>query len=329
MSPSGRYIVDTYSRYDGGPPPTTVVRERDGRIVMTIERADVSRLLDAGWRWPQSFKIKARDGTTDLYGVLHRPHDFDQRKKYPVIDLIYPGPSAGAVGGWHFHVDSPRQPMAELGFLVVSIDAMGTPGRSRAFWDAWFSDVGDGSGIGEFGVLDHVAALKQLGERFPEMDLSRVGIWGHSGGGGAALNAMLRFPDLFKVGVASAGNHDSRSYAYDWGEKWQGLRKRDADGRDNYDPQATQRLAAALRGKLLLAYSGMDDNVHPNVSWTVLEQLIAHNKDFDLLVMPNQNHSFNRSPYMIRRTWDYFVRHLRGEEPPAEYAIQPPTPIAP
>jgi dipeptidyl aminopeptidase/acylaminoacyl peptidase len=157
------------------------------------------------------------------------------------------------------------------------------------------------------------------------MDLDRVGIWGHSGGGGAAVNAILRFPDIFKVAVASAGNHDIRGYAYDWGERWQGLRTRGPDGSDNYEMLANQRLAAGLKGKLLLAYGGMDDNVHPNLTLLLIQELINHNKDFDLLVMPNENHSFNRHPYVIRRTWDYFVRFLRGEEPPATYAIQPPS----
>jgi dipeptidyl aminopeptidase/acylaminoacyl peptidase len=257
--------------------------------------------------------------------VLHKPRAFDPAKKYPLIDSPYPGPSSGGVRGWHFHLDRQCQPLAELGFLVFSIDAMGTPGRSRAFWDVWYDKSGDAAGLGEFGIVDHVAAIRQLAALYPQIDLNRVGIWGHSGGGGAALNAILRFPDLFKVAVATAGNHDIRGYAYDWGEKWQGVLTRNADGADNYELLANQRLAPGLKGKLLLAYGGMDDNVHPNLTWLVIQQLIENNKDFDLIVMPDENHTFNLHPYMIRRTWDYFVKNLLGDNPPKEYLIRGPS----
>jgi dipeptidyl-peptidase 4 len=205
---------------------------------------------------------------------------------------------------------------------VVEIDGMGTPLRSKAFHDAYFGNMGDNT------LPDQVAGMKQLAQQYPWIDLDRAGIYGHSGGGFAAAAAMFRFPDFFKVGISAAGNHDNRNYEDDWAEKWQGLLIAKPDGTTNYDNQANQLQAKNLKGKLLLAHGTMDDNVPPYNTLLVVNALIAANKDFDLLLLPNRGHLFGDEPYMVRRRWDYFVRYLLGAEPPAEYALKPPSPAS-
>ena len=316
MPASGHFVVDTYSRPDTL--PVTVLRAPDGRVLGAIDKADVSRLKSRGLPLPERFSVKARDGVTDLYGLLYRPSNFDKAKRYPIIDYIYPGPQVGPIGNRTFTV-APRgdaQALAELGFFVFQIDAFGTPLRSKAFHDFYYGNMGDN------GIADHVAAITQLGGRYPQIDLTRVGIFGHSGGGFSSTDAMLRFPNFFKVAVSSAGNHDNRSYDYTWGEKYQGIMKKSPGGGDNYDQQANQLLARNLKGKLLLMYGTLDDNVHPNNTLMVINALIAANKNFDLIVMPNRNHGFAGEPYVIRRTWDYFVKNLLGKEPPEDFEIR-------
>lgn len=317
-SPSGRYFLDTYARRDTV--PVTVLRDLEGRVLQKIETGDIHRLLEAGWRPPQHFVVKARDGVTDLHGFLYLPTTFSPDSSYPIVDYIYPGPQIGPIGWRGFDPDPRGHPhaLAELGFIVMQIDAMGTPFRSKAFHDRWYGDMGDN------GIIDHIEAIKQLAGRHPQIDVSRVGIFGHSGGGFSSTDAILRFPDFFKVAVSSAGNHDNRSYFYAWGERYQGQLRRAEDGSDNYESQANQNLAGALQGKLLLMYGTLDDNVHPNATLLVIDELIKLNKDFDLIVLPNRNHGYSSEPYVVRRTWDYFVRHLRGLEPPREYAIRRP-----
>jgi dipeptidyl-peptidase-4 len=318
FSPSGRFFVDTFGRVDL--PPATVVRSAAGSMVCRLEEADISDLTAEGWRFPERFRVKARDGVTDLYGVIYRPIAFDPSRRYPVIDDIYPGPQnihapkvfptddRSAFAFWH------PQALAELGFIVVIIDGLGTALRSKAFHDYAYGRMEDAGGL-----PDHIGGLRQLAARYPELDLSRVGIFGHSGGGFASTHAILAFPDFYKVAVSSAGNHDQRGYSATWGEKYQGM----PEG-DNYLAQANHRLAGNLRGKLLLACGDMDDNVHPALTLKVVDALIKAGKDFDLLVLPNRNHAYNADPYFVRRRWDYFVRHLLGEEPPEAYAIQGP-----
>ena len=284
---------------------------------MTVEEADASPYLELGGAFPERIVVKARDGVTDLYGALYRPSNFVAGRKYPVIDYIYPGPQVGSVGSRSFSV-SPRgdaQALAELGFIVVQIDAFGTPLRSKAFHDAWYGNMGDN------GVPDQIAGLKQLAVRYPEIDLSRVGIYGHSGGGFASTGAILRYPDFFHVAVSTAGNHDNRSYDYTWGEKYQGLLKKNGAG-DNFDSQANHLLAKNLKGRLMLMYGTLDDNVHPNATLLLVDELIKNNKRFDMLVLPNRNHGFAGEPYVVRRTWDYFVEHLLGVTPPADFEIR-------
>jgi len=210
------------------------------------------------------------------------------------------------------------QALAELGFIVVQIDGMGNPGRSKAFHDAYYGNMGDNT------LPDQVAGMKELAQRYPWIDIDKAGIWGHSGGGFATCDAMFRYPDFFKVGVSQAGNHDNRGYEDDWGEKWQGLLFTKEDGTSNYDSQANQNFAKNLKGKLLLAHGTMDGNVPPYLTLLVVNELIKANKDFDLIMFPNRGHGFASEPYMVRRRWDYFVRHLLGAEPPAGYELKPP-----
>ena len=317
FSPSGRYFTDSYSRPDV--PPVAVVRDDTGKLVAQLEKADISKLLAAGWKPPVSITVKARDGQTDLYGLMFQPTNLDRSRKYPIINHIYPGPQTGSVGSRSFSAArGDAQALAELGFVVVEVDGMGTPWRSKKFHEAYYGDMGDNT------LPDQVAAMKQLAQRYPWIDIDRAGIYGHSGGGYATADAMFRYPDFFKVGISEAGNHDNREYEDDWGEKWEGLLRKNPDGTTNYDNQANENVAKNLKGHLLLAHGTMDNNVPPYNTLLVVNELIKANKDFDLLLLPNRNHGFGNEPYMIRRRWDYFVRYLLGAEPPQGYELHAP-----
>jgi len=314
LSPDGKYFTDSYSTPDA--PPVAVVRDNSGKLAATLETADISKLLAIGWKPPVRFTVKARDGVTDLYGLMFEPVHLDPNQKYPIINHIYPGPQTGSVGSRSFSAArGDCQALAELGFIVVEIDGMGTPWRSKKFHEAYYGDMGDNT------LPDQVAGMKQLAQRYAFIDLDRAGIYGHSGGGYATADAMFRYPDFFKVGISEAGNHDNREYEDDWGEKWQGLLETKPDGSTNYDSQANQNFAKNLKGKLLLAHGTMDNNVPPYNTLLVVNALIEANKDFDLLLLPNRNHGFGNEPYMVRRRWDYFVRNLLGAEPPAGYEL--------
>jgi dipeptidyl aminopeptidase/acylaminoacyl peptidase len=320
LAPSGRYFVDRASTPDR--PPVTVLRDARGRQVVSLERADVSRLVATGWTPPIPFTVKARDGVTDLYGLMFRPTTFDSTARYPIINSIYPGPQTGSVGSRSFAAArGDARALAELGFVVVQLDAMGTPMRSKSFHTAYYGNMGDN------GLPDQVTGMRQLAARYPWIDLERAGIYGHSGGGYAAAGAILQYPDFFKVAVAQAGNHDNRNYEDDWGEKWQGLLEQRGDGTTSYDNQANQLQAKNLKGKLLIAHGTMDDNVPYYSTLLVVDALIAANKDFDLILFPNRRHGFGNEPYMMRRRWDYFVHHLLGADPPPAYRFQAPPPM--
>ena len=316
-SPGGEYFVDTYSQIGGA--PVTVLRAKpDGRLVRTLEEADISRLREIGWDAAEVFSVKARDGMTDLYGVIYLPPDIDSTKRYPIISHIYPGPQVGSVGSWRFKGGGEDFALAQLGFVVIQLDHLGTPLRSKAFHDNYYGDFGDN------GLPDHVTAIKQLAARYPFIDLDRVGIYGHSGGGFASTDAMFRYPNFFKVAVSGAGNHDNRSYNIYWSEKYQGEMERDTlKGTDNFEDSANKTFAENLKGKLLLMHGDMDDNVHPANTIQLIDELIKANKDFDFILAPNRAHGLNE-PYFIRRRWDYFVTHLLGAEPPANYEIKRP-----
>jgi len=319
VSPDGTYFVDVYSTPDT--PPVAELRDSSGKLILPLEKADISRLTAAGWRPPQPITVKARDGVTDLYGLLYKPTRLDPSKKYPIVNHVYPGPQTGSVGARTFSPSrGDAQALAELGFAVVEIDGMGTPWRSKKFHEAYYGNMGDNT------LADQVTGMQQLAARYPWIDINRAGIYGHSGGGYAAAGAMFRYPDFFKVGISEAGNHDNRNYEDDWAEKWQGLLHSNGDGTTNYDNQANQLVAKNLKGKLLLAHGTMDSNVPPSNTLLLVNELIKANKDFDLLLLPNRSHGFGNEPYMVRRRWDYFVKNLLGAEPPHEYQMKPPAP---
>lgn len=313
LSVEDGYLTDTYSTPDS--PPVTVIRDLNGQEIMVLEEADISNLQSTGWQPPTPFSVKARDGETDLYGLMYKPTHFDETRSYPVLNYLYPGPQSGSVGSRSFRAArSDKQAMAELGFIVVEVDAMGTPGRSKSFHEFYYGNMGDN------GIPDQMAMIEQLAGRHSWMDISRVGIYGHSGGGFASTRAILEFPGFYKVAVSGAGNHDNRNYADPWGEKWQGLLE-DTDGGTNYDNQANQLLAENLEGKLLITHGTMDSNVPPYSSLLVVNALIEANKDFDMILFPNRGHGYYSEPYMMRRRWDYFVRHLKNTEPPKEFTF--------
>jgi dipeptidyl-peptidase-4 len=317
VSPTGKYIIDTYSKPDA--PPVVTLRDADGKLVMPLEKADISKLLATGWKPPMPIKMTAHDGKTDIYGLLFRPTNFDPSKKYPIVNNIYPGPQTGSTGGRAFTAArGDRQALAELGFIVVTIDGMGTPGRSKAFQDAYYGAMGRDNTI-----PDQIAGMKELAQKYPWIDLTHAGIWGHSGGGFATTSAMFRYPDFFNAGIAESGNHDQRENEDDWGERYQGPLVKNPDGTDNYDVEANQNFAKNLKGHLLLAHGTMDTNVPPYQTMLIADALIKANKDFDLLLLPNQNHGYGTaSNYMMRRRWDFFVRWLMETEPPKEYQIK-------
>ena len=320
------YFTTTYSSTEN--PPVTLLKNRDGETLKEINRVDISDLITNNWQKPIEFSVKARDNETDLYGILHLPSFYNEKEKYPVLNYIYPGPQAGSVRNYSF--SSTRrdfQSLAELGFVVVAVDAMGTPGRSKSFHDAYYGNMGDN------GLPDNIKAIKDLSKKYKGMDVERVGIWGHSGGGFASTRAILEYPDFYDVAVSSAGNHDNRNYEADWGEKWQGLlenieiedneRSNDYDfTKTNYDNQANQLLAKNLKGKLLLAHGNLDNNVPPYNTLLVVDELIKANKDFDLIIFPNKRHGFgDQNNYFMRRKWDYFVKNLKGIEPPKNFSL--------
>jgi dipeptidyl aminopeptidase/acylaminoacyl peptidase len=247
LSPSGRYLIDTYSRPDL--PPVVATRDAEsGALVLPLEKADISKLLATGWKPPMPIKMTAHDGKTDIYGLLFRPTNFDPSRKYPIVNNVYPGPQTGSTGSRAFSAArGDRQALAELGFIVVTIDGMGTPGRSKSFQDAYYGAMGRDNTI-----PDQMAGMSELARRYPWIDLEKAGIWGHSGGGFATTTAMFRFPDFFKVGVAESGNHDQRENEDDWGERYQGLVLSNPDGTDSYDAEANQNFAKNLKGRSVI-----------------------------------------------------------------------------
>lgn len=307
-------FVDTYSRVDL--PPVTVLRKLDGSFITELERADISELMALGYQMPERFTVTAADGVTQLYGIIVKPANFDPDKKYPVIDYIYGGAQLYNVprdftwdNSMNREVMGGLQEFAQLGFVGITIDGRGIPGRGKAFHNHSYKNL-----HGCAGLEDHVACADELSEKFPFMDMDRVGMWGNSGGGFGTVSAMLLYPEFYKVGVASSGNYDQRMYEHSWTERYNGL----------YDPEVYElgditRLAKNLKGKLLLAYGAMDDNVTMSQTLRLCDELNKYNKDYDLMVLPRMNHNVPSDLYFIRRKMDFFVRHLLGEEPPSEF----------
>jgi len=326
ISPDGKYVIDTFSQPDVAP-ETTLRDGTTGALIMPLEKADISKLLAAGWKPPMQIKMFAADGRTEIYGLLFRPTNFDPNKKYPIINHAYPGPQSGSVGSRAFTpARGDRQALAELGFIVVNIDGTGTPNRSKEFTDAYYGAMGRQNTI-----PDQISGMKDLAKRFPWIDIDKAAMWGHSGGGFITADALLRAPynDFFKVGIAESGNHDQRQYEDDWGERYQGPLVKNADGTDNYTIEATQTQAAGLKGHLFLIHGAMDNNVPPYNTLLVADALMKAHKEFDMLMIPNAGHGFaDFGNYVMRRRWDYFVRYLLDAEPPKDYVIPNPSPAA-
>lgn len=315
LSHNGKFFVDSYSTVTE--PPVTVLRDAKGTTIAELGRTDIDRLVKSGWVKPEPFTVKARDGKTDLYGILWKPSKFDATKKYPIITYVYPGPMGESISSFGFSASTrDNQSLAELGFVVMAVNGMGTEFRSKKFHDFYFGNMGDNT------LPDQVTAVKQLAAKYPWIDIDRAAIWGHSGGGYATADAMFRYPDFYKVGISESGNHDNRTYEDDWAEKWVGL----LEGA-NYESQANWPLAKNLKGHLLLMHGTMDDNVPPNNTLLVVDALIKANKDFDLIMVPNAHHGYGEaSNYAMRRRWDYFVRYLLNTEPPHEFPMKPAAP---
>jgi dipeptidyl aminopeptidase/acylaminoacyl peptidase len=331
FSPNARWFVDTYSTVST-PPVTVLRRADDGRVVMKLEDADVSRVTASGWRPPERVAAKSVDGKTDLYATIYFPPGFTREKKYPVIDAFYGGPQmmnaprsyAEAVRTFN---PVSRASLAELGFVVVTIDARGTRGRSKAFADIGYGNFADPQ------IDDHVAVLGQLAQRYGGFDLDRVGVYGHSFGGYTSARAILARPEFYKVAASSAGPHNYQGFydglaglldVPDYGD---GVRVRPTPQSipANFKAMDNATLAPNLRGHLLLAYGEMDENALPSVTLQLADALIRANKTFDLVYLPNRTHDFFRTDrYYLRRVWDHFVEHLAGATPPANFDLSPP-----
>jgi dipeptidyl-peptidase-4 len=316
FSPDGKYFIDSWSQPDVS--AVYEVRNVKGKLITTLEKTDISRLTATGWKLPVPFTVKSANNRWDLYGLLFTPSNLTTTMKYPVIVNIYPGPQRGSVGSWSFMAErGDCQALAELGFVVVQLEGTCNPGRSKSFHDVCYGNMGENT------LHDQISGLKQLEDKYKFLDLERVGIWGHSGGGFAAAAAMFKYPEFFKVGISESGNHDNRNYEDDWGERYIGLETMDKNGISNYEHQANQIFARNLKGKLLLVHGGMDDNVPPYNSYLVADSLIKANKDFDFLLLPNARHCYGSdSYYMMRKRWDYFVQYLLNAVPPKEYLLK-------
>lgn len=312
FSPRGRCFIDTYSTVSE--PPLTRVRAHDGRLLMTLEPADATYVTSRGWTAPRRERVKAADGATDIWASLFFPPDFDSRGSYPVIEVIYAGSQAVTAPTRFLQDAHPAIPLTRLGFIVVVVDGRGTPLRSQAFQDFSF---GEGFGA-EAIVADHVAAIRQLAQRYPAIDLHRLGIYGHSWGGYRAARAMFQFPDFYAVGVASAGSHDNFLAVFD-SDRWLGMAR---PGSASYALQSNLPLAAQLRGKLLLIHGEADEIVHPANTLQLAHALIEANRPFDLLIYPDRGHAdLKYAGYFNRRVWDYFVTHLLGLAPTADVRV--------
>ena len=302
FSPDRRFFLDTWSRVDQ-PPVHELRRAEDGRRVCELERADWSALLKTGWQIPERFVAKGRDGQTDIYGVIFRPTNFDPARKYPVLENIYAGPQGQFVPK-SFRSSYGHQKLAELGFVVVQMDGMGTNWRDKKFHDVCWKNLGDA------GFPDRLLWIKAAAAKYPCLDLTRVGLYGGSAGGQNALGGLLQYPEFYRAAVADCGCHDNRMDKIWWNEQWMGW-----PIGPHYAEQSNVTLARKLQGHLLLVVAELDNNVDPASTMQVVNALIKADKDFDLLVVPGGGHGIAESPYGQRRRMDFFVRHLLGVEP--------------
>jgi dipeptidyl aminopeptidase/acylaminoacyl peptidase len=309
ISPDHTFFIDNASRADL-PTQSTLRNLRDGSQVRVLEQSDVAELQKNGWKFAEPFHGKAADGTTDLYGLIWRPSNFDPSKKYPIVEMVYTGPQGFFVPKtFSAALRVQQQTIAELGFITVMVDGRGTTGRSQTFHEFSYRNLG-----GSF--EDHVAMIKRIAAQYPYMDIDRVGIYGTSAGGYGSAHAMLAFPDFYKVGVSISGDHDARLDKAWWNELYQGY----PIGTD-YAEQSNVTMASRLKGHLLLVHGDIDDNVHVVETMRFADALMKANKNFDMLIVPNMYHGEGGNLYLVRRRWDYFVQNLLGVTPPPGYEI--------
>lgn len=313
VSPNGRYFVDNMSQIDQ-PTRSVLRRSSDGRIVMELGRADIRAYLAAGYRLPEPFETVAADGKTPIFGAIFKPADFDETKRYPIVEDIYTGPH---------YVMTPKSfeaamtgrndnSIAQLGVIAVTIDGRGIWGRSRAFQQPAYRN------LHAVGLDDHITGIRAIAAKNPWMDASRVGVYGFSAGGYDVMRALTEHPEFYKVGVSASGNHDNRLDKASWNEQWMG-----ADVGPHYDANSNMTWAPRLKGKLFLAHGELDENVPPAATIRLVDALIKANKDFEFLIVPNAGHFLDTVPYFQRRRWDFFVRELIGKQPPRDYVMQP------
>lgn len=335
MSKSGKYFVDNYSTVDTE--PQAVLRDNNGNVLLRLEKADLSQLYQMGWKMPETIRVKASDGVTDLYGVMYKPFNFDSTRKYPVISYVYPGPQTESVPYQFTPTGGKNIALAQLGFVVVNFGHRGgSPQRNNYYHTFGYDDLRD------YALADDKYGIEQLSEKYPFIDIERVGIFGHSGGGFMSTAAILTYPDFYDVAVSSAGNHDNNIYNQWWGETHDGVTmeenktktgkevKNDTIGNKskkdivelknknektfNADIEKNQDLVKNLKGHLLLTHGDIDNNVHPGNTLRVVDALIKANKRFDLMILPGQRHGFgNATAYFDRIMWYYFAEHLLGD----------------
>jgi dipeptidyl-peptidase 4 len=325
MSKSNKYFVDTYSTVDKV--PEAVLRDNAGNVILNLEKADLSQLFKAGWKMPETIVVKAKDGVTDLYGVMYKPFNFDSTRKYPVISFVYPGPQTESVQ-YSFTVSGGKNvALAQLGFIVVNFGHRGgSPMRSNYYHTFGYDDLRD------YALADDKYGIEQLADMYKFIDISRVGIYGHSGGGFMSTAAILSYPDFYKVAVSSSGNHDNNIYNQWWGETHNGVAEvtkkvtskgavKDSTNKKKAEEitfkatvEKNQDLAKNLKGNLLLVTGDIDNNVHPGNTLRVVDALIKANKRFDFMMLPGQRHAYgNDIPYFDRLMWYYFAEHLLGD----------------
>lgn len=310
MTYNAGYFVDNFSRSDCA--PVTELRDAQGNKIMTLEKADLSQLIAAGYKFPEIFKVKAGDGVTDLWGCMYKPFDFDSTKVYPIIDYVYPGPQVEATYYPWKNMNPRTDRLAQAGFIVISVGQRGGhPWRSK-----WYHNYGYGN-MRDYPLADHKYAIEQLASRHSYIDVNRVGIHGHSGGGFMTFAAMCQYPDFFKVGVSCAGNHDNAIYNRWWSEKHHGVREdvtAQGDTTFIYSVANNQELASKLQGRLLIVHGDIDNNVHPANTVRVINNLIRAGKRFDMLFLPTQRHGFgDMNEYFYWRLVDHFSKYLKGE----------------
>jgi len=304
------YFVNNYSRVNTI--PESVLIDNSGKTIMKLETADFSSLMAAGYKFPEIFKVKADDGITDLYGVMYKPFDFDPNKKYPLIEYVYPGPQTESVNkAWGRGMDRIDR-LAQLGFVVITVgNRGGHPGRSK-----WYHNYGYGD-LRDYGLADKKTAAEQLANRYSFIDIDRVGIHGHSGGGFMSTAAILVYPDFFKAAVSNAGNHDNSVYNRWWSEKHNGVKEEIGEKGDTtfvYAIEKNQDLAKNLKGHLLLIHGEIDNNVSPVNTIRVVNALIKANKRFEMLILPTQRHGFgDMNEYWFWKTADHFSKYLLGD----------------